>query len=222
MTTASPRYPTVVPLSSTVAVQGGIPGFPGYDTVEKQEKRIMKALLYSSTDTLDYTLQLPVITAVGEEPDSQAVVEAFSDDLSLLEENWEKCTFHLWGVPDKSEVGGDEISFAEVVDAFLHGDCNELSVDVPDTTTGYHTENWALRDIPEAVPEEKKTEQFNVHVVSTTPGINASIWLAVRVPAGNRPVYNFVEEGSVLWEAAIARARELCPSLKSCFCEEWN
>ena len=214
MTTASPWYPTVVPLPSTVAVQGGTPGFPGYDTIEKQEKRIMKALLYSNTETIDYTCQLPVITAAGEEPDSQAVVEAFSAGLSLLEENWEGCTFHLWGVPGKENVGGGEISFAEVVDAFLHGDCNELTVDVPDSTpSGSHTENWALRDIP---------EQFNVHVVSTTPGINASIWLAVRVPAGNRPVYNFVEEGSVLWEAAIARARELCPSLKDCFCKEWN
>lgn len=186
----------------------------------------MKALLYSNTDTLDYTCQLPVITAVGADADSQAVVEAFSDDLSILEEYWGECTFHLWGVPGKEEVVGGEISFAEVVDAFLHGDVHELSVDVPDTTpAGFHTENWALRDIPEAVPEavqEKKTEQFNVHVVSTTPGINASIWLAVRVPAGNRPVYDFVEEGSVLWDAAVARARELCPSLKDCYCEEWN
>lgn len=112
----------------------------------------MKALLYANTEVGDYTCQLPSILATGESDDSRELLEQFSDSLSLLmDSKWDFCTFHIWSSGDESRhtVAGDEISFAEVVEAFFEGDEHELSVDVPDSSKeGYMTENWVIREVP--------------------------------------------------------------------------
>lgn len=114
----------------------------------------MKALLYSNTEPTDYTCQLPVILATGDSANSQDMVQEFSDSISLLMGGkWDDCTFHFWGSSDESrhKVSGKDISFAEVIEAFVKGEAGELSVDVPsDNELGYTTENWAVRDVPEA------------------------------------------------------------------------
>lgn len=63
---------------------------------------------------------------------------------------------------------------------------------------------------------------YNVHVIPTTPGTDATIWVGVTINEKYVSDDNFVTRDSVLWNAAIARARELWPSLGDCFCEEWN
>ncbi len=62
---------------------------------------------------------------------------------------------------------------------------------------------------------------YNVHIVPAHQDF--SVWVGVTVPSKyDGDDGNFVREGSELWNAAIARARELCPSIQDCFCEEWN
>lgn len=109
----------------------------------------MKALLFSDTrNDGDRTCNLPDILAMGDTAAAQSIVEAFSDDLALLMEDWDNCTFHLWGT-DKEEVEGSEISFAEVVEKFLSKECGEISVDTPDTCRcPSYSLNWAIRDVP--------------------------------------------------------------------------
>ena len=110
----------------------------------------MKALLYSNTEPGDYTCQLPVILATGESVGEQAMVQEFSDSISLLMDKWADCTFHFWCADEsRHSVNGGDISFAEVIEAFCDGEADELSVDVPsDNALGYTTENWAVRELP--------------------------------------------------------------------------
>lgn len=113
----------------------------------------MKALLFSDTHADDYSCQLPVILATGHSFDAQNICEAFSDELALYMEDWDECTFHLWGT-DRDTVAGPDISFAEVVELFLTRDTHELSVDMPARgNIPAYTNNWAIRDVPEP-PEE--------------------------------------------------------------------
>ena len=60
---------------------------------------------------------------------------------------------------------------------------------------------------------------YNVHVISKTDDF--SMWVGVTLDRLQ------LEQGvrldnTLLGMTAIARARELCPSLKECHCEEWN
>lgn len=62
---------------------------------------------------------------------------------------------------------------------------------------------------------------YNVNIIPAKQDF--SIWVGVVVANKyDGDDGEFVREGSELWDAAIARARELCPSLKECFCENWN
>jgi hypothetical protein len=65
---------------------------------------------------------------------------------------------------------------------------------------------------------------YDVHVISKTPEVNATLWVTVEfdhcvTPTGNSG--NFVDDDSELGKAAIAYAKKLCPALTDCFCEEW-
>lgn len=61
---------------------------------------------------------------------------------------------------------------------------------------------------------------YNVHVISKTDDF--SMWVGVTIDHKQLPQGNFCLDNSLLGMTAIARARELCPALKECFCEEWN
>lgn len=62
---------------------------------------------------------------------------------------------------------------------------------------------------------------YNVNIIPAKQDF--SIWVGVIVANKyDGAEGEFVHEDTELWDAAIARARELCPSLKECFCEEWN
>lgn len=66
---------------------------------------------------------------------------------------------------------------------------------------------------------------YNVHVIPTTRGTDATIWVGVTINekyVSDDNFSYFVTRDSVLWNAAIARARELCPDIGECVCEEWN
>ena len=63
---------------------------------------------------------------------------------------------------------------------------------------------------------------YNVHVISQTPGLDVTLWVGVTLGHKNDPAENFCPDESDLGRAAIARARELCPALKDCTCDEWN
>ena len=65
---------------------------------------------------------------------------------------------------------------------------------------------------------------YDVHVISKTPDVNATLWVTVEfdhsvTPSDNSG--NFVDDDSELGKAAIAYAKKLCPALTDCFCEEW-
>lgn len=62
---------------------------------------------------------------------------------------------------------------------------------------------------------------YNVNIIPAKQDF--SIWVGVIVANKyDGAEGEFVREGSELWNAAIARAHELCPSLQDCFCENWN
>lgn len=61
---------------------------------------------------------------------------------------------------------------------------------------------------------------YNVHVISKTDDF--SMWVGVTIDHKQLPQGDLCLDNSLLGMTAIARARELCPSLKECFCEEWN
>ena len=61
---------------------------------------------------------------------------------------------------------------------------------------------------------------YNVHVISKTDDF--SMWVGVTLDSKQLPQGGFCLDNSLLGMTAIARARELCPALKECFCEEWN
>lgn len=61
---------------------------------------------------------------------------------------------------------------------------------------------------------------YNVHVISKTDDF--SMWVGVTVDHKCDPISNLCPNNTEIGTAALARARELCPSLKECFCEEWN
>ena len=61
---------------------------------------------------------------------------------------------------------------------------------------------------------------YNVHIISKTDDF--SLWVGVTIDHKQLPQGDFCLDNSLLGMTAIARARELCPSLKECFCEEWN
>lgn len=61
---------------------------------------------------------------------------------------------------------------------------------------------------------------YNVHVISKSDDF--SMWVGVTLDHKQLPQGNFCLDNSLLGMTAIARARELCPALKECFCEEWN
>ena len=61
---------------------------------------------------------------------------------------------------------------------------------------------------------------YNVHVISKTDDF--SMWVGVTIDHKQLPQGDFCLDNSLLGMTAIARARELCPALKECFCEEWN
>jgi hypothetical protein len=63
---------------------------------------------------------------------------------------------------------------------------------------------------------------YNVHVISQTPGLDFTMWVGVTLDHRVYPEESTCLDGSPLGQAAMARARELCPALKECFCEEWN
>ena len=65
---------------------------------------------------------------------------------------------------------------------------------------------------------------YDVHVISKTPDVNATLWVTVEfdhsvTPSDNSG--NFVDDDSELGKAAIAYAKKLCPALTDCFCEDW-
>ena len=64
--------------------------------------------------------------------------------------------------------------------------------------------------------------KYNVHVLSKTAGLDVTLWVGVILDHKCDPDSNFCDDNSDLGKAAIARARELCPSLKDCVCDEWN
>lgn len=61
---------------------------------------------------------------------------------------------------------------------------------------------------------------YNVHVISKTDDF--SMWVGVTIDHKQLPQGDLCLDNSLLGMTAIARARELCPALKECFCEEWN
>lgn len=61
---------------------------------------------------------------------------------------------------------------------------------------------------------------YNVHVISKADDF--SMWVGVTLDHKQLPQGDLCLDNSLLGMTAIARARELCPSLKECFCEEWN
>ena len=62
---------------------------------------------------------------------------------------------------------------------------------------------------------------YNVNIIPAKQDF--SIWVGVNVANKyDGAEGEFVREGTELWDAAIARARELCPSMQDCFCENWN
>ena len=61
---------------------------------------------------------------------------------------------------------------------------------------------------------------YNVHVISKADDF--SMWVGVTLDSKQLPQGNLCLDNSLLGMTAIARARELCPALKECFCEEWN
>lgn len=61
---------------------------------------------------------------------------------------------------------------------------------------------------------------YNVHVISKTDDF--SMWVGVTLDSKQLPQGSLCLDNSLLGMTAIARARELCPALKECFCEEWN
>lgn len=63
---------------------------------------------------------------------------------------------------------------------------------------------------------------YNVHVISQTPGLDFTMWVGVTLDSKQLPQGDLCLDNSLLGQTAIARARELCPALKECFCEEWN
>lgn len=134
----------------------------------------MKALLYANTQVKDYTCQLPEILATGDSDDSQELLEQFSDSLALLmDERWDTCTFHIWSSEDESKhtITGDQVSFAEVVEAFFKGNKHELSVDVPDSSAeGYMTENWAIREVP-SVPRSHLVKTVKTEAGTVEPPV---------------------------------------------------
>lgn len=64
--------------------------------------------------------------------------------------------------------------------------------------------------------------KYNVHVLSKTADLDVTLWVGVILDHKCDPESNFCDDNSDLGKAAIARARELCPSLKDCMCEEWT
>lgn len=60
---------------------------------------------------------------------------------------------------------------------------------------------------------------YNVHVIAKDNDF--SMWVGVTLDHKHQQDYLCLDN-SLLGQTAIARARELCPSLKECFCEEWN
>lgn len=61
---------------------------------------------------------------------------------------------------------------------------------------------------------------YNVHVISKADDF--SMWVGVTLDHKQLPQGDLCLDNSLLGMTAITRARELCPSLKECFCEEWN
>jgi hypothetical protein len=61
---------------------------------------------------------------------------------------------------------------------------------------------------------------YNVHVISKADDF--SMWVGVTIDHKQLPQGDLCLDNSLLGMTAIARARELCPALKECFCEEWN
>lgn len=61
---------------------------------------------------------------------------------------------------------------------------------------------------------------YNVHVISKSDDF--SMWVGVTLDHKQAVEGDMLLDNSFLGRAAIARARELCPSLNECFCEEWN
>lgn len=64
--------------------------------------------------------------------------------------------------------------------------------------------------------------KYNVHVLSKTDNLDVTLWVGVILDHKCDPEGNICDDNSDLGKAAIARARELCPSLQDCMCEEWN
>lgn len=60
---------------------------------------------------------------------------------------------------------------------------------------------------------------YNVHVISKTDDF--SMWVGVTLDRLQMS-QGVCLDNTLLGMTAIARARELCPSLKECYCEEWN
>lgn len=62
---------------------------------------------------------------------------------------------------------------------------------------------------------------YDVHVISKTPDVNATLWVTVEFDHCVTPRNNLVDDDSELGKAAIAYAKKLCPAMTDCFCEEW-
>jgi hypothetical protein len=62
---------------------------------------------------------------------------------------------------------------------------------------------------------------YSVHVISRTPNVDVTLWVGVNLDEKYESDESFVPDDSVLGKAAIAQARNLCPALKDCTCEEW-
>ena len=58
---------------------------------------------------------------------------------------------------------------------------------------------------------------YNVHVISKSDDF--SMWVGVTLDNKQLPQGDLCLDNSLLGMTAIARARELCPALKECFCE---